>query len=132
MSWSCFEKRKRHSCFAFPYLVMDGGSPQGLTDDVTILFIAACNIPKPEDHRDKEQEYLEMDYDDNDGDEYEEDEERGEDVRQEEDDGDDEEVEGLYNDEDFDMYLKSSRGQLSIGKAAKKLPGLVFGIGAKV
>ncbi len=92
-------------------------------------------MPKTEDHRDKMQEYLEIDY--NDGYEYDEDEER-EDVRQEmneeeEEEDENEEMEQQYNDdEEFDLYLKSSRGQLSIGKAAKKLPGLVFGIGAKV
>ncbi len=92
-------------------------------------------MPKPEDRRDKVQEYLEMDYDDS----YEyDDNEEQEDIRQEmdeevEEEDKNEEMEQQYNDDkDFDLYLKSSRGQLSIGKAAKKLPGLVLGIGAKV
>ncbi len=91
------------------------------------VVLADCNIPKPEDHSYEEKDYLELNYADRD--EYNEDEDH---ERQE--DEDDDEVEGLYNDdENFDdLYLKSSRGQLSIGKAAKKLPGLVVGIGAKV
>ncbi len=92
-------------------------------------------MPKPEDRRDKMQEHLEDMYSD-DGYEYSDDEEC-DDTQQEMDEemeyDENKETEEEYNDgNDFDMYLKSSRGQLSIGKATKKLPGLVLGIGAKV